>query len=180
MGNIRLSFSALTGMLPVVTAVLCMAAVVVSCVHEGHPEGASLGPGDRLPDFRVTLSDGTSVSTEDLEGHVSLIAFFNTGCPDCREELPVLQAVYEEFADDIVLLCISREEGAASVASYWEEHSLTMPWSAQDDRRVYSLFAASGIPRIYIAAPDLTISAVNSVSPLASLDRLRNEILQNF
>ncbi len=107
--------------------------------------------GQLLPVFSVGLLDGTVVATDSLYGHPSVIVFFNTGCLDCRKELPVLQQLYEEFGRRIRFLCISREEAAEKVAAYWCEHGLTLPVSAQADRAVYSLFACRTIPRIYIS-----------------------------
>ena len=65
-----------------ILAVLVLA--VSACIRDKIPEGAELGPGDRLPEFSVILDDGSVVSTGDLSGKVSVIVFFHTGCPDCH------------------------------------------------------------------------------------------------
>ena len=70
------------------------------------------------------------------------------------------------------LLAISRAEGAASIAGYWQEQHLTFPYAAQEDRTVYHLFAKSGIPRIYIVDAELTIRKVFTDNPLAGYDEL--------
>lgn len=36
------------------------------------------------------------------------------------------------------------------MAAYWKEQGFTLPYSAQEDRTVYELFAQTGVPRIYI------------------------------
>lgn len=134
------------------------------CVNEREEPVWSLQVGDRLPEFEITLNNGDMVTTESLRGSESVIVFFNTFCVDCRRELPELQKLYDECIlqnRPIRFICISREEGAASVAKFWEENNLTMPYSAQTDRRVYNLFASSGIPRLYEADKDLVIIKVN-------------------
>lgn len=134
------------------------------CVNEREEPVWSLQVGDRLPEFEITLNNGDMVTTESLRGSESVIVFFNTSCVDCRRELPELQKLYDECIlqnRPIRFICISREEGAASVAKFWEENNLTMPYSAQTDRRVYNLFASSGIPRLYEADKDLVIIKVN-------------------
>lgn len=155
---------------------LITAAVVVSCIRDEAPEGAELAVGDSLPDFSVTMSDGSSFSTSDLEGKVSLIMFFHTGCPDCRAELPVVQSIYEKYGQEIGICCISREEGAAEIEEYWQSAGLTLPWSAQEDRSIYSLFATYGVPRIYISDRNLTIYSVYDDDPLATRSQLAADI----
>ena len=149
--------------------------LLAACIYDpADPEGGNVGEGDALPEFSVTLSDGTPVSTQSLRGEVSLIMFFSTECPDCQEVLPIVQSLYDEFGSEVRFVLISREEGAKSIAVYWLEHGLTMPYSAQSDREVYRLFATSGIPRIYISDRSLTVRSAFSDSPLPDLASLRN------
>ena len=49
-------------------------------------------------------------------------------------------------------MAISREEDEASVAAFWADNGLQMPYSAQTDRSIYNLFATSIIPRIYFCS----------------------------
>lgn len=137
---------------------------LTGCINEREEPVWSLQVGDRLPEFEVVLNNGDQVTTESLRDSESVIVFFNTSCGDCRRELPEIQKLYDEclLQNRLVrFICISREEGAASVAKFWDENHLTMPYSAQPDRRIYNLFASSGIPRIYEADKDLMIIKVN-------------------
>ena len=156
-----------------ILAVLVLA--VSACIRDKIPEGAELGPGDRLPEFSVI--DGSVVSTGDLSGKVSVIVFFHTGCPDCQAELPVIQRIHDEFSPEAAVLCISREEDASDIAGYWAENGLTLPYSAQKDRTVYSLFARMGVPRVYVSSGDLVIHSVYDDSPVATYEDLAADIL---
>lgn len=53
---------------------------------------------------------------------------------------------------------------------------ITLPYSAQTDRTVYSLFASSIIPRIYIVSPSLVITHSFTDNPLASYEALMGAI----
>ena len=66
--------------------ILCL----TSCIKEKQT-GADLGIGDRIPDFTVEVSDGTTLTGVQLSEGVSFIMFFTTECPDCQETLPVVQ-----------------------------------------------------------------------------------------
>lgn len=146
--------------------VVCMLLLLIfeGCVKDKEIEEWSLRPGDKLPDFCVTTIDGREITSADANGRDLVIVFFNTDCADCRQELPLIQQQYEvdrqlPEAERSRYICISREEGEESVRAYWQEHNLTLPVSAQSDRRVYSLFASILIPRIYVARDGKIISA---------------------
>lgn len=103
-----------------ILSILLIMVTAPGCVNDEVEPVWSLQAGDRLPDFEITLDDGSSVSTEMLKGRKSVIVFFSTGCGDCRRELPVVQDYYDECKKrdpDCFFVCISREEGEASVVT---------------------------------------------------------------
>ncbi|MCM1176164.1 MAG: TlpA family protein disulfide reductase [Clostridium sp.] len=154
---------------------LAIALIIVmpSCIIDRIPsDAADLQPGDRVPEFAITLSDGSTLTDEMLAGKPSVIAFFHTGCGDCREELPVLQHFYRDYGKDVNVICISRAEDEASVSSYWELHSLTLPYSAQDDASLYYRFAKNVIPRVYVVDSGLVIRKIFTDDPVASYGEL--------
>ena len=138
------------------TLLIALIVCLAGCVGEKEEPEWCLRPGDVLPQFEVTTIDGQKVSSADSYDAQLIIVFFNTTCSDCRRELPILQKQYEENlqlpdGEQSTYICISREEGAADVERYWAENNLTLPVSSQPDRRIYSLFASIGIPRIFYA-----------------------------
>lgn len=149
-------------------AVSILSAVSFSCSSDDEPAEDPVQVGDTIPRFSVTLTDGTTVSSESLRGSQSMIVFFYTNCPDCQAELPEIQKVYQAVgcqpgthtADKTQVLCISREENQESVVDYWKRNSFTMPASAQETRDVFELFANSTVPRIYIVNSDLKVTNI--------------------
>lgn len=134
-----------------------------SCIREKLVLGEDrISVGDYLPEFEVSVNDGRQISTSNLSGKISVIVFFNTDCPDCRQLMPEIQKLYEMYSDagDIVILAVSREQDYESVSGYWEKNNYSIPFSAQDGRQVYELFAMSGIPRVYIADSGLVVRSV--------------------
>lgn len=130
-----------------------------------------VGVGDAMPVFSVTLNDGTTVSSPSLCEGKTLVAFFNTGCGDCREELPVLQRFYDYHRDEVKFVLISREESEDSIFGYWKINDLAMPYSAQKTRSVFSLFARDTIPRCYCFIEG-KVAAIFTDSPIATLGDL--------
>ncbi len=156
-----------------------MAAVGVmmaGCINEDM-KGADLKVGDEVPGFEVRMSDGSVVSDVSLKGSVSVIMFFHTACPDCRNTLPVVQRIYDEYSQKGVRFAvISREEGDDVLGGYWSENGLEMPYSAQKDRSVYELFARVRIPRIYINDRNGIIRHIFTDNPVPSYDDLKSAL----
>ena len=121
--------------------------------------------GDKVPSFSITVTDGSDTrtfSTSELTGE-TVIVFFNTWCPDCQRELPILNDYYLQHKDDsgFQMVAISRGEGEDVVSRFWAEQGLQIPYSAQEDRRIYELFASGIIPRVYYVSPQGIITRIN-------------------
>lgn len=159
-----------------IAAVLALAAAV-SCIRDRIPQGADLTLGDRLPEFSVVLDDGTTTGTEDLVENVSCIMFFHSSCPDCQQAMPRVQKLYENYGEEVKFVCISREEGAETIRAYWQKNGFTLPWSAQEGREIYNLFATFAVPRIYISDADGIIRAIFTDSPVPTYEDMETAVL---
>lgn len=158
----------------IVSAVICLS----GCINE-ETEVLELETGDGLPDFRVEMSDGSIVSDESLKGRVSCVVFFHTTCPDCQKTLPVIQDIYEAYADKGVgFTLISREQPKDEIDAFWNEKGLNMPYSAQTDRKIYSKFAQSRIPRVYICDKDGIIRYIFTDDPIPSYEDLKSSLYE--
>lgn len=111
---------------------LLLLSFCISCIDENMSEVEDvILVGGKLPSFKVVMNDGTVVTGQELRETTSLIMFFHTGCPDCRKALPCVQRMYDEYTSQgVAFVLISREEEEASIATYWEEQGLDMPYSA--------------------------------------------------
>jgi peroxiredoxin len=153
--------------------IICSA---TGCIKE-RPAGSDIKIGDPLPVFEVMMNDGSSVSDVSLRGDVSIVMFFHTSCPDCQQVLPVMQRIYDEYTQKgLKTALISREENFDDISAYWSKNSLNMPYSAQKDRKIYELFAASRIPRIYISDENGTVRYIFTDDPIPSYDDLKSSL----
>lgn len=133
---------------------------LTACIREELPpaEGVALEVGDPLPEFSLSNPEGT-VSSKELGNRFALIIFFSTGCSDCRRAFPDISALYHTYKENpsVCLLLIARGETEEQVAAYFREHRYDMPFFADPDRKVYSLFADHTIPRVFLAGKNGTI-----------------------
>ena len=149
--------------------------MVSACIKE-RPTGADLKIGDMLPDFEITMNDWSVVTDDDLSKGISVIMFFHTSCPDCQKALPVMQKIYDEYIQKgVSFVLISREEVKVDIEFYWKKEGLEMPFSAQETREVYELFARTRIPRIYMIE-DGIIRHIYTDDPVPSYDDLKTAL----
>jgi peroxiredoxin len=159
------------------TAMAALALLVglfsVGCVVDGPDDTIHLPLGAAMPDFRVEGPnnggpDGDDpngegqnnvVSKADLIGKRSLILFFRSTCPDCRRELPKIQAAWEalgarqDISQEIEFVVISKESDA-DVSKYWAEKGYTMPRYRDATGAATRAFGVRYVPTLYLFDSD--------------------------
>jgi peroxiredoxin len=101
-------------------------------------------------DFTLTDLAGKKWTLRELRGKVVLVNFWATWCPPCRKEIPDLEALYEQFKDQgLVVLAISDEE-RGKVEPFMAERRVTYPVLLDPGRTVHQRFEVEGIPKTFI------------------------------
>ena len=100
--------------------------------------------------FTLTDRAGKKYALKDLKGKVVVLNFWATWCPPCRKEMPDLEALYERFKDQgLVILAISDEE-SAKVDPFIAERKFSYPVLLDPGRKVNTLFRVNGIPKNFV------------------------------
>ena len=101
-------------------------------------------------DFTLTDLQGKTWHLRDLQGKVVLVNFWATWCPPCRKEMPDLQALYDTYKDQgLVVLAISDEE-VGKVSPFIAERKIGYPVLLDPGRKVNELFQVEGIPKSFV------------------------------
>ncbi|MEM1126551.1 MAG: TlpA disulfide reductase family protein [Bacteroidota bacterium] len=79
------------------------------------------------PSLALRTLAGPTLDLERLRGQVVVINFWATWCPPCRIEMPILQAIHEEYAQrPLHVMGVALNEGGASeVAPFIQEQGTT-------------------------------------------------------
>ena len=132
------------------TLILSVAWIWLSRVP-GPSDAAAAPPapraGFRAPDFTLATLDGQSVTLSELQGRPVLINFWATWCPPCRAELPAIQAAYDQYADQgLVVLGVDMAEPPDVVAAFVQQFGLRFPIPLDRDGEVATRYKVRAIP----------------------------------
>ncbi len=101
-------------------------------------------------DLTLTDLQAKQWTLRGLRGKVVLVNFWATWCPPCRKEMPDLEALYEQFEQQgLVILAIS-DEGESKVRHFVAERKVTYPVLLDPGRKVNERFEVEGIPKSFV------------------------------
>ena len=101
-------------------------------------------------DFTLRDLRGKYWTLKELRGQVVLVNFWATWCPPCRKEMPDLDALYQRFqGQGLVVLAIS-DEDAVKVKPFIEERKIGYPILLDPGRKVNEQFQVEGIPKTFL------------------------------
>jgi cytochrome c biogenesis protein CcmG/thiol:disulfide interchange protein DsbE len=91
--------------------------------------GVGTEPGQTPPEFVLPDLSGNDVTLADYRGSVVVLDLWATWCPPCRQEIPFLMSLYEEYKDQgLVVVGIGLDQGgAAALAPFVEANEVTYP-----------------------------------------------------
>ena len=103
------------------------------------------------PDFHLKNLDGQMVSLSEFRGKPVLINFWASWCQPCREEMPYLQQVYDEWTGKgLVFLAIDIGETPATINKFFADNNLSLPVLLDTDKQVGQEYGITGIPETFL------------------------------
>ena len=105
----------------ILSFIVTMTFLLFSCIKDDESETINyINVNSQIPTFAVEDTAGNTFSSKQFIGKQSLLVFFGTYCPDCKQVLPVIEEVWKELKDDprFLLVTISRKETAEKYPFY--------------------------------------------------------------
>ena len=114
---------------------------------------APVAAGSQAANFNLETLDGTTVSLQSLRGKVVFLNVWATWCEPCREEMPSMQTLYDDFKGnkDFVMLAVSQDtKGRASVAPYVAKNGYHFTILLDPENKISETYDVSGVPETFI------------------------------
>ena len=128
-----------------------LALALVAC--SGAQPAARLG--SPAPDFSLPTADGGTVRLADLKGKPILINFWATWCPPCREEMPAMQELYEQYRErGLVILAVDMEEDLRPVRRWIDQGGYTFTFLLDSEGEQVKRYNIIASPTSYFVGRD--------------------------
>jgi peroxiredoxin len=109
-----------------------------------------VGVGNLAPDLALENLAGETVCLADHRGQPVLINFWAVWCTYCREELSVMETVYQSYKDEgFVILAVDVQDAPLDVRDYARELGLTFPILLDRRAEVTRSYRVRGLPTSY-------------------------------
>lgn len=118
-------------------------------------------------DFTLTDQYGNEHKLSDYKGKAVFINFWATWCPPCRDELPDIEALYNEYnmnQDDVVFLGITNPSSAEyphnqdsekdDIKAFIDENGYTFPVLFDETGEVFQSYGISSFPTTFLIDKD--------------------------
>lgn len=123
-------------------------------------ESGRIGPlvGQPAPPLQAEDLDGRAWSLDDAEGRLVWVNFWATSCQPCRTEMPAMQQLAEEYADELLILGVDWGEGRDAVTGFVDRYAIEYPILLDPGLDIYYRWAGTdGLPRHYFIGAEGTV-----------------------
>ncbi len=111
--------------------------------------------GGPAPEFALPRLDGSTVRLADFKGRPVVINFWATWCAPCREEMPVIQEVYERYRErGLAVVAINMEEPEGVVRRLVEQGGFTLTFARDADGAQVKRYNVTSAPTTYFIGAD--------------------------
>jgi peroxiredoxin len=115
------------------------------------PEALAALSAGEAPDFTLESRAGGPVSLAGLRGQVVLVNFWATWCAPCRQEMPLLDAIYRRYEPmGFTLLGVNVEPDSRLSERFLRDTPVTFPILFDPEERVSRLYSVAAMPSTVI------------------------------
>ena len=109
---------------------------------EEKPAGAKVGA--EAADFTLHNLKGQEVTLSDYRGKKVFLNFWATWCEPCKEEMPEMERIHQEY-EDVVILAINLDT-EQDIQGFMDEHDLTFQALLDTEEKVNDQYEVVSIP----------------------------------
>ncbi|MBI5928081.1 MAG: TlpA family protein disulfide reductase [Chloroflexi bacterium] len=137
----------------VVVGVLLISAMVAWGIYRNEQEPLNDGPA---PDFSLKTYDNQNIRLSDYKGkNVVVINFWQTNCPPCHEEAPMLVNVYNDYKDQgVVFIGVNAKDPDKLALDYIDQYDITYLNGLDVGDKIQGMYRTDGYPETIVVSLD--------------------------
>lgn len=108
--------------------------------------------------FSLPSLNGDTVALQDLRGRWVIVNFWATWCGPCRDEMPYLEQIATDYADQVTVLGVNMREKPGEIRPFVNEVAVAFPILLDPDDEMLRWYSPRGLPLTYVVAPDGTVA----------------------
>jgi len=135
-------------------------------------------PLEEAYEFSLEDIDGNTFTLSEMKGKFVLITFWASWCGPCRYELPILEKLYQEKIENLVILGINIENDAEKCKRMRDKMNLSFPL-LPDNQFVQQKYNVSSIPRAFLINQDGYI-VLKMIGAVKNIDQVVKERIKFF
>ncbi len=108
--------------------------------------------GLNAPELTVSDISGRNYSLSDLKGSVVFVNFWATWCQPCREEIPSVQALYNQFKEGtgFHMVTILYRDDYQRAMGYMKQNNYGFPVFLDNSGKTARSYGVTGVPETYV------------------------------
>ena len=124
-------------------------------------QSGTVAAGKLAANFKLKDLKGNDISLASLHGKVVFLNIWATWCAPCREEMPSIESLYNDFKadNDFVVLAVSQDTDGAVVAPFVAQNHFQFTVLLDPRNEVGERYDVNGIPETFIIGRDGRIVA---------------------
>ena len=126
--------------------------IFVLIAPHGKQTGGPLPVGGPVPNFELKDLDGKTWSMDSLRGSVVVINFWATWCPPCRLEMPSIDRLFRDNAEEenFQILTILYQDSPDNARAYFKKNGFQMPVLLDLGDAVAAEYGLIGLPETFM------------------------------
>ena len=149
----RAKFAVQGGVILVIALLVALLAWKIAGDSQGRHLPTAIGRGElpEAPLFELPrLDEESTLALASLRGKAVVINFWASWCAPCRDEAPVLEAAWQQYRDQgLVVLGVDREDREDDARGFIEEFALTYPNVRDAEDSLETPYGVLGFPHTY-------------------------------
>ena len=119
-----------------------LAAILAGCLA-----AANAAAPQPAPDFTLKSLSGENLKLSELRGQVVLVNFWASWCGPCRQEMPLLDEMYQRYQKlGFTILGVNVEQDAAAAQAMLKEHPVQFPVLFDPQSTASKLYNLNAMP----------------------------------